>query len=1331
MNRKATKHKSWNTRIGRNSRIKHCKNRMLATTLILFFLISQPNSLLSRAACTVDTNEWSNAPLDANYWPTLSDCTPTNRLSSSVNVPLKLQHGFSIGGVWVEVTIDQIDEIDDLDSLLLQDGDDFYAKITIDGNEWTSSTYEDNDHPKPGWTWGAAITKSSVDISIEVWEDDWGLGAGQVDISPKKGTRTLAFSLDVSQVLTQGTPIVENKTSSGSGSDFRGKITYTVSAIEAIQKMAEIRSALYLYYAGSLDFLRTCGRNELSARLKYESEHIAESVSELILMGFFLGTPAPTPASHAVISGASSLANFGSTYSGFMWEAIALARYCTMWGPSAYGCPLFNDSGSFVEALNNLSKMTSQEAKLHKSGDIKGLQVQLLEELTNLNEMSEMKLIVADAELLDEWVKFTETCDTKYSMPPGWKKNEPKWWEFWVPDCEPKPLFDAQFAPSKEVIQRSRDIVFVLQGFVSADKEYVQSLYDSIKDYKYPVELVVSSKGLPEGQSFTFQYGVTEDNLTSKTLGGGESWNSSAEDKWFDPGEALIFKVKQTEILDKDNPKIRYIPGLIQSPIKVPDSPLHVVVVWKKQLYFEVQAGHGEAYLVQIGRTPTGWYDANSTIYAGVGERIVYEGNGTRYVFKKWTGDASGDSFALSDPIVLDKPKTAAATWDTEYSLEVSTRGLEMSIPGPPSDYIMAGALMLIRGTTNVYKDSKNQIIATGISDEIFYTSWFPVGTKVSIDVDKEIYPFPGWRFLFTRWLEVKAGGETGKREESFTIGTTGFLEITMDEPKEIFAEYKLQAQINFTTHGLPSNIEWRLFLSGNRTDPVAAPRWFDYGTQLVIDCTPKEYSDPSYTYEFDTWRSATLNQDMPSDPSCTVMVTNPDTLIAVYESARNTYNVTIQLSGLSSGQGSNIYVDGMLWGYAYSGEPTVFTFYTGDVHSISSEKKVTTLTPGTRYRRETEPVNVFGPTTITFNYVLEYELKLLTKNLPAPLMAQVSASVGGETKAADNAGITEFNDDFLNGWTLWLPQGTILADLKILPPEGYVIPEEDANALQNRIGTPVMGPIRFPVTFEEAPDFVLKTDSFTKSVPGPGNSVSFEIELEPLRSFSGSVYLTVSGLPPDVAHVCPESIYLDSSKTATITLTPEQTGEFPFTLSAAGDGITHSLGLSVIATQESSFTLAIVPTSLFLPVGGSRQATLIVQSVDGYRGSVNLELPDLPDGMNGTLIPTTVDLTPDQTTTSRLILTADDTTQEATYHLEISGEDQSITRVVPVEITLFQVIGGEKREDEDSPFSITEDEEQCCGIIPFSALVVSITIFVALLAILIGLLLLRRKRKT
>jgi len=98
-----------------------------------------------------------------------------------------------------------------------------------------------------------------------------------------------------------------------------------------------------------------------------------------------------------------------------------------------------------------------------------------------------------------------------------------------------------------------------------------------------------------------------------------------------------------------------------------------------------------------------GWYPSGSTAYATLNTGMVDHGNGTRRVFTNWSGDASGDNYAQSNPITMNGPKTAVANWKTQYYLTVRTDPPAIiTIPGE-GWYDQSQSVQLIAPTVSGY----------------------------------------------------------------------------------------------------------------------------------------------------------------------------------------------------------------------------------------------------------------------------------------------------------------------------------------------------------------------------------------------------------------------------------------------------------------------------------------------------------------------------------------------------------------------------------------------------------------------------------------------------
>jgi hypothetical protein len=70
-----------------------------------------------------------------------------------------------------------------------------------------------------------------------------------------------------------------------------------------------------------------------------------------------------------------------------------------------------------------------------------------------------------------------------------------------------------------------------------------------------------------------------------------------------------------------------------------------------------------------------GWYPSGATAYAWLNTGMVDHGNGTRRIFTSWGGDASGNNYAQSNPIVMNGPKTAVTNWKTQYAVTFTQTG--------------------------------------------------------------------------------------------------------------------------------------------------------------------------------------------------------------------------------------------------------------------------------------------------------------------------------------------------------------------------------------------------------------------------------------------------------------------------------------------------------------------------------------------------------------------------------------------------------------------------------------------------------------------------------
>ena len=121
-----------------------------------------------------------------------------------------------------------------------------------------------------------------------------------------------------------------------------------------------------------------------------------------------------------------------------------------------------------------------------------------------------------------------------------------------------------------------------------------------------------------------------------------------------------------------------------------------------------------------------GWYPSGSTAYATLNTGIVDHGNGTRRVFTNWSGDASGDNYAQSNPITMNGPKTAVANWKTQYAVTFTQTG--------------SGVAPTVTYTAN-----------TDPTETVPFTVWVLAGSQITYTYqDIVLGAAPGVRYILT-----------------------------------------------------------------------------------------------------------------------------------------------------------------------------------------------------------------------------------------------------------------------------------------------------------------------------------------------------------------------------------------------------------------------------------------------------------------------------------------------------------------------------------------------------------------------------------------------------
>ncbi len=191
---------------------------------------------------------------------------------------------------------------------------------------------------------------------------------------------------------------------------------------------------------------------------------------------------------------------------------------------------------------------------------------------------------------------------------------------------------------------------------------------------------------------------------------------------------------------------------------------------------------------------------------------------------------------------------------------------------------------------------------------------------------------------------------------------------------------------------------------------------------------------------------------------------------------------------------------------------------------------------------------------------------------------------------------------------------------------------------------------------------------SVTVQAGSPGTS---SVSITSLNSFRGTVSLsaTVSptGLTPSLS---PTSVTLTSGGTSISTLTVSSTASSTYTVTivATSGSLSHSTTVTVKVTD---FTIS-TPSSESVVTGSSKTSTIIITSINGFKGTVGLATSVSPTGLTASANPSSVSLASPGTGTSTLSLSS---STLGTYTVTVTGTSGSLSHSVSVSVSVVKLV--------------------------------------------------------
>src|SRR3984957_9040330 len=218
----------------------------------------------------------------------------------------------------------------------------------------------------------------------------------------------------------------------------------------------------------------------------------------------------------------------------------------------------------------------------------------------------------------------------------------------------------------------------------------------------------------------------------------------------------------------------------------------------------------------------------------------------------------------------------------------------------------------------------------------------------------------------------------------------------------------------------------------------------------------------------------------------------------------------------------------------------------------------------------------------------------------------------------------------------------------------------------------PINGIQIVPLT--PAPSFTVSATPSSQTV-SPGGGTSYSVSTNALNGFTGSIGLSVSGLPANAtATFNPTSVSVGSGSTLTVTTASNTpAGSFTLTITGTSGSLTSTTSVTLNVTGPPSFVLSATPSSQTVNPGSSTSYSVSTSAVNGFTGTISLSASGLPAHATGTFNPTSVSVGSNST----LTITTASTTPTGSSTLTIKGTGSSLTNTTTATLIVMSSSGG------------------------------------------------------
>ncbi|WP_200821547.1 hypothetical protein [Bryocella elongata] len=199
-------------------------------------------------------------------------------------------------------------------------------------------------------------------------------------------------------------------------------------------------------------------------------------------------------------------------------------------------------------------------------------------------------------------------------------------------------------------------------------------------------------------------------------------------------------------------------------------------------------------------------------------------------------------------------------------------------------------------------------------------------------------------------------------------------------------------------------------------------------------------------------------------------------------------------------------------------------------------------------------------------------------------------------------------------------------------------------------------------------PDFSVSATPNSQTV-AQGSSATYTTTVSALNGFTGTVNLSVSGLPAGAtASFNPASVTASGTSALSISTAANTTpGTYTLTIAGTNGTLSRSTTVTMIVPGPPDFGITASPSSQAVTPGNSANYTTSISAMNGFTSTVNLSVSGLPTGATASFTPTSVTTSGSAT----LSVSTATTTPTGTYTLTVTGTSGTLSHAATVTLVV------------------------------------------------------------